>query len=71
MEKREGGGEKRGPAKPPPPPPLPFSPPRATNLFQNSASGFSRKKVRILFRRHSYLSLRLRDNKFYDTRNIF
>src|SRR3989338_963531 len=34
-------------------PPTPFLFTRPSGNYQNSASGFSRKKVRILFRRHS------------------
>jgi len=33
----------------------PFLFARPSEFFQKSASGFSRKKVRILFRRHSHL----------------
>jgi len=46
-EKRNSAAEKRGRAKIPSPQPPSFLPARA-NFFQKSASGFSRKKVRIL-----------------------
>ncbi|OGN08586.1 MAG: hypothetical protein A2750_03350 [Candidatus Yanofskybacteria bacterium RIFCSPHIGHO2_01_FULL_45_42] len=49
-----GGGGKRGRAKIPSPQPPSFLPARAIG-FQNSQSGFSSKKVRILTKRHRQL----------------
>ena len=48
-----GGGGKRGRAKIPSPPPTPFLFARPSENYQKSASGFSRKKVRISFRTDS------------------
>jgi len=50
-----GGGGKRGRAKIPSPQPPSFLPARAIG-FQNSQSGFSSKKVRILTKRHRQFS---------------
>ena len=50
-KRNSAAAKKRGRAKIPSPQPPSFLPARAN--FQKSASGFSRKKVRILFRRHS------------------
>jgi len=51
-KKRNSAAEKRGRVKIPSPQPPSFLPARA-KVFQKSASGFSRKKVRILFRTDS------------------
>ena len=51
-EKRSG--ESEGGQKFLPPNPLPFCPPERKSFNQNSASGFSSKKVRILTKRHRH-----------------
>ena len=53
-EKRSG--ESEGGQKFLPPNPLPFCPPERKSFNQNSASGFSSKKVRILTKRHRQFS---------------
>ena len=53
-EKRSG--ESEGGQKFLPPNPLPFYPPERKSFNQNSASGFSSKKVRILTKRHRQFS---------------
>ena len=52
-EKRSG--ESEGGQKFLPPNPLPFCPPERKSFNQNSKSGFSSKKVRILTKRHRQL----------------
>jgi len=53
-EKRSG--ESEGGQKFLPPNPLPFCPPERKSFNQNSQSGFSSKKVRILTKRHRQFS---------------